>query len=83
MPTYTFEIRNGKTPLEVIAADCDSLEIVHSEALRLTAESVHDFTPAFWLHPIWSLSVFDEAKTEILKLDINGHSSESGPTPRR
>lgn len=71
---YSFEIENGQTPLEVVNVECATLAATHSEALRLTGESIADFTPDFWLHPIWSLRVFDEARKEILKLDFFGKS---------
>lgn len=83
---YTFRIENGKTPMEIVNSDCASADDARSEALRLAAESIADFKPNFWLHPVWLLSVLDGEGVEIVALEFRGHNkgrSKRAPRARR
>jgi hypothetical protein len=77
LPLFTFRIENGKTPLETVASDCATAEEAKSQALRLAAESIADFKPDFWLHPVWLLSVMDNKEIEVLTLEFRGHNKTS------
>jgi hypothetical protein len=69
---FTFHIENGKSSPEDVKAACESADAARAEALHVLIDSVSDFTPDFWLRPVWSLRVLDEEGKKVLTLDLSG-----------
>jgi hypothetical protein len=67
MPLYRFEIIQGDSP-EVVEVECDSIEHMRAEALRMAEDCLKDLRADFWDRPRWALRVTNESNMSILSL---------------
>jgi hypothetical protein len=69
MPLCRFEITQGGA-IDIVEVECDDVEHIRAEALRLAKTRINDLTVGIWDKPVWALRVTDESRISILALTL-------------
>lgn len=71
MPRYRIEIKQGAST-QVVEVECDGIENIRVEAVKLAQAFINDLPVDFWEAPLWALRVTDESNMSILTLTLSG-----------
>lgn len=71
MPLYRVEITQGAST-EVVEVECERIEDIRNEAMKLARHRINDLRADFWEAPRWTLRVTDHSNISILSLTFSG-----------